>query len=110
MHRPLTWPVFYVNLVLQHNKGTNMNLKMIETKFRAQFPKAWCRVGEFLEGHEDTLWTGEDCFTADGSPLYDPYWHTDNNGLHPLMEKFAESIGCYWECYDSGTVYLVKEW
>lgn len=83
------------------------NLLKFEAEFKSTFPDAWVRVGDFNDDGEEVLWSGEDCFDANGMPLFD-YYEDCGYDIHPKLVALAEKHGYYFECYDSGT-YIATE-
>ena len=83
------------------------NLTKFETAFKALFPKAWVRVGDFNGDGTEVLWSGEDNFDDVGMPLFD-YYEDAGYDIHPKLVALAEKFGYYFEAYDAGT-YIATE-
>ena len=74
------------------------NLRKFEAEFKATFPKAWCRVGDFNDDGTEVLWSGEDNFDANGMPLFD-YYEDCGYDVHPELVKIAKKYGYYFDYF-----------
>lgn len=84
--------------------------KFIEA-FKAKYPNAWYRTGDFFDDGRDVLWTGEDCWTNEGLPLFDYYnsnYDMYDIGVLNELGDLAEAHGYYFEAYDPGTFILYE--
>ena len=77
-------------------------------KLATQFPDVWFKDGgEFANGYENTIWTGEGSH-IDGYYAFSSYGYHDTMGIHPLMQKALDKLGLWAEFYDGGTVFIYE--
>ena len=76
-------------------------------KLAKQFPNVWFKDGgEFANGYENTIWTGEGSTIGDYDYAFCNYSYYETLGVHPKFAKALDKLGLYAEFYDGGTVFI----
>lgn len=92
-----------------------MNIEKLIELLEAEFPNAWFKDGgDFSNGTENSVWTGEGSYIGKGEDeveMFDHYNMGENYqfGAHVKLCRFVESHGYWVECYDAGTYFIWPE-
>jgi hypothetical protein len=78
---------------------------------KQKFPKAWFKPGEDFgsDYSENSIWTGEGSYANNGMELFNDYAEGEGYemGVYKPLNDLVESLGYYFEPYDSGTFFII---